>query len=409
MLGMVKEPAGAHGPTDGGSCRGWALFAGVLCALAVLLGQYLTVHYNHAQDWSALFYSGVSYPTPPELAWESHRRSPGGGYDGQIYHVIAHDPFMRHGFDKYIDAPRLRYRRILLPLAAYAAALGQAHRVDRSYRGVVLLCVFLGGYWCARYAILAGRSAAWGLLFALLPAVVVSAERMTVDVALVALTAAFAVYAKAGPTWKLGLVVALAALTRETGVLLAVALLALAVLRRSGRSAVTAVLALAPAALWFAYVQQRTPAYDYRNSFVPMSGIVQAFLDPAPPPTIEPGQVAPWWRATMLNKRTFDRVALAGAVFGFGLAFAGLRRRPWDALTLAALLFAALGVFVQRPDNWLHVYDFGRVYSPLLVLLGLRGLGERSYWPAMPFFLMWPRLLIELMMDVLAVLRGLLA
>ena len=45
-------------------------------------------------------------------------------------------------------------------------------------------------------------------------------DRMTVDVALAALTVAFAVYWKTGSWWKLFIVLVLACLVRETGLLL---------------------------------------------------------------------------------------------------------------------------------------------------------------------------------------------
>jgi hypothetical protein len=382
---------------------------GALCAAAVLLCQFLTVRYNHRGDWSALFYEGARAPAAPELAWERHYRWPDSdGYDGQAYHLVAHDPFLRGGLARYVDAPRLRYRRILVPLAAHVLALGRPEWIDVAYRGVVVLSVFLGAWWVALYAVRAGRSAAWGLAFALLPAVVVSADRLTVDVALVALTAGFAVYDRASHPWKLYLVLALAALSRETGILLAVAACAAAAIRRDRGGVLLALAALAPAVAWFGYVHSRTAPYDYPGSMVPLSGVVRALIDPTPAPLVRPGQVGEWWRITVLQTPLFDRMALAGAVVSFGLAFASLRRRPLGAIDIAAALFAAVGVLVQRPDNWIHVYDFGRVYSPLLLLLGLRGLETRSGWVAVPLLLMWPRIWVEVAMQVVGVLRALL-
>lgn len=386
------------------------LWCAALCAAVVFLGQYLTVRFNRGGDWSSLFCAGASYPAAPDLAWERHYVFPHVGFDGQIYHLIAHDPFLRHGLDKYVDTPRLRYRRILLPLAAYMTALGRPRSIDAAYRGVILLFVFLGAWWCAAYATAVRRSPAWGLGFALVPAVLISAERMTVDVALVALTAGFSVYARDGPPWKLGLIIALACLARETGFLLAAAVFAHALLRRERRTALVAVAAVVPTLLWFAYVQQRTQPYDYRHSFVPMSGIAAALREPAPPPIVRPGQAAERWRrAVGAYKPTIDRIALLGAVLAFGLGFRELGRRPLDAIGLAAAMFAVMGVLIQRPDNWLHVYDYGRVYSPLLILLGLRGLEDRRIWPSLlATFMMLLRLSVELATLVLGILRALL-
>jgi hypothetical protein len=75
---------------------------------------------------------------------------------------------------------------------------------------------------------------------------------------------------------------------------------------------------------------------------------------------------------------------------------------------MAAALFAVLGVVSQRADQWLFVYDYGRVYAPLAVLLLLRGLREGRWLMALPVVLMWPRILLETTMQVVGILRALL-
>jgi hypothetical protein len=381
---------------------------GALAAGLVFVGQYLTVSFNYRGDWSSLFQEGALYPAAPQLEWEHHYKIPDSlGYDGQLYHLVAHDPLMQGDLQRYVDAPRLRYRRILVPLAAYLLALGYQPLIDVAYRAVVLFFVFLGAYWCARYATLAGRSAAWGLAFVLFPAVVVSAEKMTVDVALAALTAGFAVHARRPESWRLRAVLSLAGLARETGVLFALVTGGTAACRRQTRRAILALATLLPAVLWFVFVHFRTDPYDYHNSFVPLSGVVRAFLAPEPPPVVQPGQVGEWWRITLMCKPNLDRLALLGAVAAFGLAAVKLRRAATDPLALSAALFALLGVLVQRPDNWLHVYDYGRVYSPLLLLLALRGLEKKDGWTIVPLLAMWPRICVELAMQAVGALRGL--
>lgn len=390
-------------PVPAARLRLWA----ALGSACVLLGQYLIVQCNYQGDWNALFYEGARYPAAPELAWECHHRFRDNGYDGQIYHLIAHDPSPDGALSRYVDAPRLRYRRILVPAAAHVLALGRPQWIDAAYRLVVLVCVFMGTYWTATYAALAGRSAAWGMAFVLLPAVIISAERMTVDVALAALTAAFAVYGQRERPWALFAVLALASLARETGVLLTLAACVTSAVRKDARRAALALLALAPAAAWYAFVHTRTRPYDYPTPHVPLSGIVGALRTPTPAPVVRAGQVGEWWRATILQKPALDRLALLGAIASFVLAvYCWVRRRPLTGLGTAAALFAVLGILVQRPDNWLHVYDFGRVYSPLLLLLALRGLQEGNAWAALPWALMLPRILVELAMPIVGVLRA---
>lgn len=403
-MGLLPQPPTA----DPARPRRAALGLAALATALTLGLQWLTVACNHGGDWSALFVEGTEYPAAPELEWERHRRIPGTGFDGQIYHLIAHDPFLRHGLERYVDAPRLRYRRILVPLAAHAMALGRPEWIDTAYRAVLLLFVFAGTYWSALCASALARSPAWGLAFLLVSAVAISAERMTVDVALAALAAGFALYAERAGSWRFIAILAAAALVRETGVLLALGAALAVALRGQWRQALRPLLALLPALAWFAYVHARTPSYDYPVDPRPLSGAIQALVTPDPAPEVLPGQVGEWWRQTILRKPAFDRVALVGILIALGLGLWGVRPWPPAAAATAAALFALLGVVSQRADQWLFVYDYGRVYSPLLVLLLLRGLRERRAVMVLPLVLMWPRILLEMTMQVVGILRAVL-
>ena len=138
-----------------------------------------------------------------------------------MYHYIAHDPWITRGAVTAMDDPALRYRRILVPALAWALALGRDSAIHAAYFAVILGFVFLGVYWLARAMLIQGRHPAWGLMFVLMPAALVSMDRMTVDVALAALTVGFVLYSSdEGPRWKLLLILACAALARETGLLL---------------------------------------------------------------------------------------------------------------------------------------------------------------------------------------------
>src|SRR5262249_54527797 len=137
---------------------------------------------------------------------------------------VAHDPLFRLGLAQFVDAPRLRYRRVLVPGLAHLLALGRLELVDRAYRGVIVLCFFAGAFWLGRLAQASGRSSAWGAAFFFVPAAIVSTDRMTVDVSLAALCVAFALYSREeGNSAKLYAILVLAALARETGLLLSLA------------------------------------------------------------------------------------------------------------------------------------------------------------------------------------------
>ncbi len=204
-----------------GRSRPSAIACGALAAVLVLGWQFLTVRSNYGGHWTALFCTGARLPQPPGLACGAiYTFANSHGYDGQFYHYIAHDPFFQQGFSEYIDAPALRCRRLLVPCLAWLLAAGRPRRIDAAYVAVVAGFVFLGSWWLARYALLGSAHAAWGLAFLLVPATLVSMDRLTVDVALAALTVAFVFYSRPGPSWKLYPVLALAPLARETGLLL---------------------------------------------------------------------------------------------------------------------------------------------------------------------------------------------
>ena len=87
-----------------GDRRGECLLSALLCVAIGFAWQALTVHYNRGGNWTALFLSGSQFPVPPALSSENVYVFPdSGGYDGQMYHNVAHDPMLRHGFGKFVE------------------------------------------------------------------------------------------------------------------------------------------------------------------------------------------------------------------------------------------------------------------------------------------------------------------
>lgn len=364
----------------------------------VLAWQWLTVHANYSGNWTALYCTGALRKVPAPLAaehiWLFHGSD---GYDGQMYHYVAHDPLLRDAsLEAAVDNPRLRYRRILVPGLAYLLAGGRAAWVDPAYYAVVLLSIGAGVWWAAAGCRALGHSSAWGLLFLLLPATLVSMDRMVTDAALAALAAGFAYYVRA-PSWRLFLVMAAAALTRETGFLFLAGYCGSLVLRR--RWAQTAVFSLAavPALIWYVYVHAHTPGENFHTSFLPLSAIWTDALHPFAYPA---GMRLAWLA------RAGDSLALLGMLAAFALALAwNLRWKP-DAVPLALLCFVALGLFLQQTDHWLNVYAYGRVYSPVLLWLGLQGLRRRSWTALVPWLAMLPRIGMQLGNQISGVLTA---
>ena len=384
--------------TGRGACIVYALLSAALC----LAAQALTVHYNYQGNWTALFQTGPRRPTPPALEFENiYKFEKTRGYDGQFYHYVAHDPLLTKGFSKHVDDPRLRWRRILVPGLAFLAAGGQPRSLDTAYLGVTLFFVFLGTYWLARYCLLHGTHLVWSLCFLVVPAVAISVERLTVDVALAALCVGFAVHA-VRPSWILGGILVLAPLARETGIgLVLVCGLAGLVKRSWGLTAAAAVSTL-PWLVWliaFVHPETRPESFPWL-SWYPFQGIFERTLHF--PGQLFPDHVAAW--AALL-----DYLAVLGMWLALAQVVMLLRSAKLDPVKLAMATYALLVVFVGIPRVWSEAYAFGRVFSPLLIFLGLQAISTRSWWLLLPLGLVTLRVAAQLGAQLVGVVAGLTA
>jgi hypothetical protein len=380
-----------------------AAMAALVCAAVVLAWQALTVRFSYAGNWTAFYCTGANFALarPHALASENiYLFGSSTGYDGQFYHYIAHDPFLRRGFHTSIDAPRFRYPRILVPGLAWLIALGRDSAVDGAYVAVIALFVALGTYWASRLALLYGRHAAWGLLFGLVPATVVSVDRFTVDVALAACCAGFAVYVKEGARWKLLAVLASAALVRETGILLIGACGVHALSQRRIKDAAWFGAAGVPAAGWWLFIRLNTAFAPLTiGSPIPLGGLVDRLVNPPSYPTSMQQMVVTV--ATGL-----DSLALAGIVAVIGWAAFRASRRAWDPLTVAVYAFAVMAVFLGHPEIWRDVYAFGRTLAPLLLLAAVDGLRTGTVMPLLAMLAVDGRILLQFAPQALNIVRG---
>jgi hypothetical protein len=384
----------------------WALLALAL----LLLWQFLTVHYNRDGNWSALFLTGTRYPVPPDLAAGTYKFA-GDGYDGQMYRYVAHDLFMRRGYARYIDGPAQRYHRILVPALAYLLVAGHQPWIDASYIAVIAIFVLLGAYWISRWAVSVGRHPGWALGFLLVPATLISMDRMTVDVALAAFTVAFALYWQTGDWTKLFVVLLLACLVRETGALLAAGCcLAELINRRLVRAAIWAS-AVLPGLAWYVFILRTVPARAQRTHFgVPTwfakklgLGIFQAIFQ-------QPHYPLP--RLLDAVARAADVIALTAILLASIMAILLLRMHPLDPSAIAAVLFVALVIVLTDPVYWAELNEYARVLSPLLLLVAMgsmAGAGRVPWWTGLvPAILVDLRLGMQFASAASGIVRGLL-
>jgi len=381
-----------------------SLAAGLVCAALALAWQALTVRYNYGGNWTGLFCTGANQRIPGELAAERIYVLPNSdGFDGQFYHYLAHDPLLRSGLTRYIDAPRLRCRRILVPALAFLLAGGRQRHIDGAYLAAVLLFVFLGGYWLSRFAVLHGRHFGWGILFLTLPGVLTSIDRMTIDVALAAFWAGFAVYAARSDSRGVYWVLALAALTRETGIVLAATYCLYMLWQRQIVKASWAGLTLLPSLAWYLYVFLTLPPDTNGWAVLRVGGLLAAVLNPFPYPWSAP------YNAFVI---AVDYLALAGILLAVFLALREVIRRSRGILEFAVAVQGVLGlvfvVFGSR-DTWVHIYGYARLLSPVVELLALRSLSRKSRADLLPFPMVLPRFALQWGGQALAIARGLAA
>ena len=371
-------------------------------AMAAMLSATLWIAFNVWGNYdghlSGLFYTGSNSALPPEMAANTYHVADPAGYDGQFYHLIAHDPLLRRGFAAFIDNPPLRWRRIGIPALAWLFAGGDDRVIDSAYVAIQLVFVLLGAFWLARYAQSAQLSPAWGLAFLLIPAVLISLDRMTIDLPLAALTIGLVWHASVKPGWPAYLILCLAPLVRETGMVLLAAWCLNSALKREWREAILGVICAIPTLAWWAYVRDHTTADEtHWLAAYPFSGILGR--------TLEPGYAADanlWLRAAS----AFEKLAVAGIWLAVALSVYLAWKHRFGLPELTAFVFVAFAAALGKVDIWNSAYAAGRTMSPLLIVLGIIALRDRQAIFALPIILVLPRIALQYEAQIRAASRG---
>lgn len=385
-------------PTPKNSRRQCLIYA----ALAVVLGlgwEGSLVHNLYGGNWTSLFYHGYRSGLPNDTFFAGTYVFPDDlGFDGQYYRVIAHDPFMRRNWAQYIDSPTMRYRRILVPIVAYILAVGQQRYVDAGFIAAILLFLFFGVYWLGCFAVLFGGSAKWGWAFLLAPGVLAGLERGAVDTALTALTIGFALYLREQSRYRLLLVLLLAGLCRETGVLLILACAGSSLVRRNWPRLALSIASALPTLAWYAYVQMRNIGGTSQDLMrLPLTDLLDNLIHHDP--------------AYIKNGFYVVQLAYYVAIFGTLLAFVLAIRYSFGCWKcpegLALLAFTATGLLVQPPGLWMQAYHFGRVLAPLLVLLALQYFPTGGRQWLLPALMVSPAILLVSLASAVRLVRHL--
>jgi len=372
----------------------------VTALTCAMLWLVIDVRINYSGHLSGLFYTGTNTPLPPgPITGHIRRVRDAKGYDGEFYHLIAHDPLNRRGFLAYVDSPRYRWRRIGVPGLAYLLAAGNDKFIDETYVAVELAFTLLGAFWLSRYAQLLGRSAAWGLAFLLIPGVAVSLDRMTVDLPVAALTVAVLFYGSdSTPRWQLYAALVTAPLIRDTGLLLIFAWCIFRLRSRHMRDVFPGAASAVPALVWYIYVALHAPPdqMDFLASY-PLGGLIKWTLHAVADP------------AAVFGPRSgavLELAALAGIWLAFILTLGIAVRRavrlnmPNHLPEILALTFVLFASLLGYQDIWASAYGIGRTLSPLLIALAAIALRDNRAVFAVPMLLIVPRIALQFASEI---------
>jgi hypothetical protein len=158
----------------------------------------------------------------------------------------------------------------------------------------------------------------------------------------------------------------------------------------------------APALAWYAFVHSQTHVTGLYGWFtpVPLAGVIDRLIHPAKYPFVP----AVRWTADVL-----DECALAGVLLAFVLSFWPSHTRFPVPERLAAILMTLMGLNLGSPDVWSDVFGFGRVFSPLVVLLVMQTFPTRFWVRALPAALIDLRIGIVLGSLILKVAKAVFA
>jgi hypothetical protein len=287
-------------------------------------------------------------------AFETVPRAGPTGYDGQQYAALATDPLLRDPETvQALDAPHYRATRILVPLLAWALALGHAAPAIVAYQllcwGLALGALFLTARWLGSE----GHSPWWALPLVGSAGMVAAMIRSTPDAAaLCLLLAALFLHGRGRPG--LALVASAAAiLARETSYLAVLAITADELRRRRfPRAAAFAIVPLVPFLAWQLYLTGRLGASSAFGSIAFTTPF--AWLPEKLPHVFTAAGVS--WQ------ELFGLAAVAATTLGFLLIAS--RPAEWRAPELAFLAFATLGL-VLTYDAYVETWGYGRILIAL--------------------------------------------
>ncbi len=362
-----------------------AIRVAILGILVVIAFQWFTVQ-GRGGNWTILFCSGDKLPPPPDVAGEMFQFPDSYGFDGQFYFYIARDITDARNTSAYVDFAAMRWLRVLVPGSAAILAFGNPDRVLFTYIGVMWGLCALGIWLSASICRHWGYPAFAGLGFLVIPAVLVSLDRMMTDLSLVVVLLAL-VYATLREKWGwVYLALALAPLARETGLALTGGWVLYQVWRRDWKMAFFGCLTALPFVGWAIYVTTKFEAGGEFFLGAPFSGVVHSLLTPmfydVPTMGLKVAAIA-------------DYVGIWGIAASFALSIALFVRGERSLPIFCAVVYTLGIALFTKEDMWGEAYSYVRTGGPAALLLALIGVERRRWWLLAPMLLALPRIILQ--------------
>lgn len=383
----------------------WRVTRGLLVCLAIVLSLFYLRTYERLYDpvngWSKMIgFGGYFAPySLPRLQRVTHYTSPPDslGTDGEFYAQMAIDPSLRDpAFDRALDTPTYRGRRIGLPALSFVVGWGKPRWIVQVYAVANLFFWFLlMGVLFRLFRPTTGRHLLCLCAALLGYGIVTSMELAVTDLPATALI--FLAMALGVSSWRGYGVLAAAALTRETSVLAALSFLDP---RQSWRRwqdwrrpLGLLALGLVPFALWMLYVLHRfghaPETLGSRNFSLPFAAMWEC-LGNAIGRCRLAGLSGEAKAAAPLGWLWADdpmRQPLAILSLFFQLAYLVVRRDlsspVWRTGIVYAVLCACLGTAV-----WEECTNAVRAMLPMTICFYLLVARERNGWWFWPSFLL---------------------
>lgn len=181
--------------------------------------------YQSRFDSSSFVVAGDRYCDPSRVPQSLTVLKNSAGFDGQFYYRLALNPFTRQQteFGITLDAPALRHQRILYPLLSSMLSFGNRGLLPKVMLLLNFVALCLMGWVGGIYARALNRPAIWGLVLPLYPGFLLTLSRDTVEIFEATIVLGCLLLLRRGKPLLASVLLALAVLTKETAVLVAVA------------------------------------------------------------------------------------------------------------------------------------------------------------------------------------------